>query len=113
MDFIESVMEKTESFSTSCRNCTKKISYQFLGNGGFYCSGVVKFPSKDKPFDVIRLCSFGGEDIDYIDVLDMAPDEALAKMRLLNATVLEWLEEHFPPYDDFRGRIFTEKTQHI
>ena len=84
-------MEEIEDSHSSCKNCELILRRTFL-RGGFYCTGIVKRPLKGLEFDVIRLCNLQNESEENVDIIDYAPDEAIATSNLLSASVLEWMQ---------------------
>lgn len=102
MDWIYYAIETTEEFFPSCRNCTRVFTHSYVENDGYFCVGIVRFPLKDFPFDVIRLCSHGSIDGDELFQHNYAPDEALNVADLLTQATVEWLVYN-KVYDKFRN----------
>ena len=101
IDYIYDLFDRIESRHWSCKNCLKIIKHDYLDDD-FYCSGIVKRPSKSRPFDIIRECKVDFDSNGYVDQLDQTPDEALNKSRVLMCTVSHWLETN-DKYIKFRG----------
>ncbi len=88
-DFVQDTIEEDrEDFYLSCNNCDVKSSVYFDGNSGRICSGHIRYPSKDTPFDIIRLCMVKPNDYQYYD---LAPDEALEISTILVDSVNRWM----------------------
>lgn len=102
MDWIYYAIETTEEFFSSCRNCTRVFTHNYLVNDGYFCSGIVKYPLKEVPFDVIRMCSFNGNVRVEFNQLNYAPEEALNVADILVQASVEWLSGN-KVYDKFRN----------
>ena len=101
-DFVQQTIEEDkEGFYESCNNCEVKSSVLFEGNSGKLCSGHIRHPSKNTPFDIIRLCMIKPDNCQYYD---LAPDEALEISMLLADTVNRWLY-NTKEYKKFRRSI--------
>lgn len=93
IDYIYDLCDRIESMRWSCKNCTF-VYRQDYKKIDFLCSGVVKRPSNDRPYDVIRMCQKSFDSGDYLEQLDMTPDEALHQIKVLSAAVSHWIENN-------------------
>lgn len=89
-DFVQETLETQEDFFSSCNNCEIKTCVLFDGNGGKICCGKIKYPARDVPFDIVRLCT-----ISHIGISqqNLSPDEALETATLLTEIVNTWMYE--------------------
>lgn len=100
-DLIQQTIEEDrEGFYESCANCDVKSSVSFDSNGGKICCGHVRYPTKEVPFDKIRLCMLKPYDSHYFD---LAPDEALEIISVLTESVNNWMY-NTKAYKKFRNR---------
>lgn len=90
IDYIYDLFDRVESMHWSCKNCSKNFLNEWL-NGGFFCSGVVKRPSKAKPFDTVRVCT-SKKGVFKDDITDYSPDEAMTMIEIMSYSVNEWLK---------------------
>lgn len=93
IDYIYDLFDRIESMRWSCKNCNfaQRQDYQDID---FTCSGVVKRPSKTRPYDVIRFCQKSLDSGDFVEQIDMTPDEALHQIKVLSSAVSHWIENN-------------------
>ncbi len=100
-DLIQQTIEEDrEGFYESCNNCDIKSSTLFDGNNSKICCGHVRYPTKEVPFDKIRLCLVKP---DGYQQQNLTPDEALEIVSLLTEVVNRWLY-NTNEYKKFRNR---------
>jgi len=83
----------------SCANCYLSYCMEYR-NKNKICSGVVKNPNPDVPYDVIRLCI--KQSGVPLQIYDYTPDEAQSMISVLSQSMADWMQST-DAYQIFRG----------